>query len=95
MAHPVCGKDRSPPDRNNLFSRTNFLPINADLGHTKGSSSCCKTSSPNPNLKHQAKDLLKEDTAIFWEWPSESGSFTLSLAKIQNAFEMNSMQMGL
>ena len=39
-AHPVRGKDRSPPDRNHSFSRTNFLPINADLGRTKGSSSC-------------------------------------------------------
>src|SRR5882672_4691582 len=39
-AHPVRGKDRSPPACNNSASRTYFLPLNADLGHTKGSSSC-------------------------------------------------------
>src|SRR6516162_844022 len=39
-AHPVRGKDRSPPDHNISFSRTNFLPTNADSGHKKGSSSC-------------------------------------------------------
>ena len=39
-AHPVRGKDRSPPDSNNSFLRTNFLPINADLGRKKEGSSC-------------------------------------------------------
>src|SRR5258708_4862246 len=39
-ALPVRGKDRSPPDSYNSALRTDFLPFNADLGRTKGSSSC-------------------------------------------------------
>jgi hypothetical protein len=39
-AHPVRGKDRRPPARNNSALRTYFLPVNADLGPRKGSSPC-------------------------------------------------------
>ena len=67
-AHPVRGKDRSPPCFRQFRLRTDFLPgKDADLGRTKGSSSCRSELFPqNPNLEHlkyQAKDLLKDHAA--------------------------------
>src|SRR5260221_3622030 len=66
-AHPVRGKDRSPPDRNNSFSRTNFLPINCGpRAYERKFVMPVRRLPSNPNLDHlkyQAKDLLKEHAA--------------------------------
>src|SRR5258706_2395067 len=66
-AHPVRGKDRSPPDRNNSFSRTNFLPINCGpRAYERKFVMPVRRLPSNPNLDHlkyQAKDLLKERTS--------------------------------
>src|SRR6266567_5733147 len=65
-AHPVRGKDRSPPAPHNLLLLTDFRPFMRTWAYERKFVMPVKPLPENPSLvhlKYQAKDLLKDHAA--------------------------------